>query len=529
MNERIIVAEKVRTAKGVLGNAIHVAGDRIIAIGEASAMRGLRVAEERFPGGTIIPGLRDAHFHPVSYAAALAGTSLKRTKNFDQLAEQLRSAATGLDPKEPVVAVRLDDETLEEGRLPTRIELDAALPDRAVLLHRYCGHVAVANSAALQAGGVDAQTPNPPGGVIDRDGSGAPTGVLRETAIELVATALSSARSVTAAALVDALRGLAGLGLTSIGGIVGCGDGPWATLGDESKVLLEAAAALPINVHALVIANTVDQVESVKREFSDVPAAAGRHRLRWLGLKRFSDGSLGGHTAAMHQPFADLADTTGMLRLTAGDTVLAKHALDLGGFVAIHAIGDRACTEVIDLFTALIAEGAAPDRLRLEHASVLTRRDIARLAELGVTVSVQPPFMGSETEWLERRVGSERLQTTYPLRSLLDAGAHLAGGSDCPVEVPHPLSGMALARDRAGIMPSEGLSAEEALHLYTAGAARALGEPEPLAIGTAADLVVLDIDPVEASPDELRGANVLETFVGGEPVPVDRSKNVWMD
>jgi predicted amidohydrolase YtcJ len=271
----------------------------------------------------------------------------------------------------------------------------------------------------------------------------------------------------------------------------------------------------------MVIASSPEQL----REKAEALARPGG-RLRWLGLKRFADGSFGGHTAAMHEPFTDRDTATGTLRLTDDDRRLAEAAIDLGGTVAIHAIGDRACTAVIDLFADLRSSVDDPARLRLEHASVLTRADIARLADLGVIASVQPAFIGSETAWLEGRVGS-RLDRTYPFASLEEAGVVLAGGSDCPVEPPHPLLGIALARDRAGIFPAEALAPDRALAMFTDGAAAALREPPPLAPGSPADLVIVDRDPVTASPDEVRGSTIIETFVDGAAVDVDRTIPVW--
>jgi predicted amidohydrolase YtcJ len=522
MTATLIVADAVRTASGVHGNAVLIEHGAVRAVGNHADLAGSAV-EERYVGGVIIPGLRDAHFHPVSYAALLEGVSLKAASDLADVASRLRDGASALAPGEPLVAVRLDDESLAEHRLPTRNELDATVGDRPTLVHRYCGHVAVANTAALRLSGVDPTTPDPEGGVIDRDGYGVPTGVLRETAIELVATNLRGARGVTAAALVSAMQRLAGLGLTSIGGMVGCGDGPWATLGDETAVLAEAAPMLPIKVHALVIAGSATQL----RQKAELLGGAGG-RLTWLGVKRFADGSFGGHTAAMLEPFTDRPGERGTLRLSGIDRRLAEAAIDLGGTVAIHAIGDLACSRVIDLFAELRLRVDDPARLRLEHASVLTRDDIGRLAGLGVIASVQPAFLGSETDWLEGRVGS-RLDRTYPFASLEAAGVTLAGGSDCPVEPPHPLLGMALARDRSGVFPAEGLAPDRALALFTDGAATSLREPPPLHPGSPADLVVLDRDPVVASPDELRATTVVETFVDGVAVDVDRSLPVWPD
>jgi hypothetical protein len=230
----------------------------------------------------------------------------------------------------------------------------------------------------------------------------------------------------------------------------------------------------------------------------------------------------------MHQPFADKPDETGTDRLDPSWALeMANSALDLGGRVAIHAIGDRANSGVLDLMEHLISSGADPSMLRIEHASVLTEADIVRFGLLGVTASVQPAFIASETEWLEKRVGPERILHTYPFRSLAAAGAPLAGGSDCPVEPPHPLLGMAAARDRLGLVPQEVLSAQAALDLFTKGASAALGRDAGIAAGSTADFTVLDIDPVSATPDELRQATVMSTWVDGSPVTIPEDTVTW--
>jgi predicted amidohydrolase YtcJ len=475
--------------------------------------------------GYIVAGLRDAHFHPVTYAASLVVPSLKSARGFAEIGERLTAAAASLTPRAPMSAIRLDDESLAEGRLPNRHDLDAMVDDRPLIVHRYCGHIAMANTAAMRLAGVTAATPDPVGGTLDRDEQGEPTGVLREMGIETVSLPLAelSGPAVTDDQVVDAMYALASVGLTSIGGIVGCGDGPWADLGDQFSQLLRVADRLPINVRVLVIGQDPDQLRDAARRLTEIESP----RLTFLGVKIFGDGSLGGHTAAMHEPFAD-ADTTGQLRFDAASSrPLVKTALGLGGISAIHAIGDRANAAVLDFYDDLIQDGADPARLRIEHASILGPDEVAAFARLGVTASVQPAFMASETEWLEKRVGSDRLLQSYPLRTLLDAGVPLAGGSDCPVEPPHPLPGMAAARDRCGIVPEEGLTAREALDLFTNGAARSMLEPRPLAVGSPADFIVLDVDPLEATPDELRSARVLATYVAGEPVDVPDGIVTW--
>lgn len=508
-----------------MNTAIQVGSDRLTFDGGLIIPDSGQPAANAHSEGFIVPGLRDAHFHPVTYAASLAVPSLKPARDFNDIAAVLTGIAAAVPPGRPVSAIRLDDESLAEGRLPTRRDLDAMLEDRPVIIHRYCGHIAVANSAALQLAGVDAGTANPTGGSLDRDGHGEPTGILREMGIELVSLPLARASgpAVTDEAVLDAMHALASVGLTSIGGIVGMGDGPWADLGNQFEQMLRIADRLPINVRVLVIATTADELQTAARRIAERDA----DRLTFLGVKIFGDGSLGGHTAAMHAPFSDL-DTVGQLRFDpVSSKSLAQTALDLGGVVAIHAIGDRANAAVLDFYRDLVRGGAAADRLRIEHASVLGPAEVEAFAELGVTASVQPAFLASETEWLEKRVGPERMQWTYPLRTLIDNGVPLAGGSDCPVEPPHPLWGIATARDRCGLVPEQALSAQEALDLFTRDAARALLEPEPLRPGSPADFIVLDTDPVSASPTELRDAEVLATYVSGERVPTEGVDRVW--
>ncbi len=523
MNRVVVSADRVSTARGVVGNAIVSAGGSVSGSGPLSDILSPGDTHYDYPGATLLPGIRDAHLHPVPYAAAISGVSLKTAKDMADLQRRLRAGAAAA-PGEPLVALRLDDETLAEHRLPTRVDLDAAVDSVPVLAHRYCGHIAVANGAALALAGIDAATADPSGGIIDRDPHGRPTGVLRETAIEIVSKALAGSHPVSADAVLAALRGLTGLGVTSLGAMVRVADGPWASLGNEVELLAEIAEELPLTVHAYVIADTELELGAAR----DLIDAAGS-RLRWAGLKRFADGSLGGHTAAMFEPFSDAPDSTGTLRLSEDDESLARVCIEMGGSTAIHAIGDRACSRVIDLFAVLISEGADPAQLRLEHASVLTPRDIRRLGSLGVVASVQPAFITSETEWLQARVGALRLNFTYPFRSLLEAGVVVAAGSDCPVEPPDPWLAMAVARDRAGLTPAQQLTAAEALGLFTDAAARALGEPRPLDPGTAADFVVVDRDPLTCSPLELRDLEVIATYVAGEEVAVDRTLPTWND
>lgn len=524
MTQRLVVADSIRTASGLIGDALLISDAKVAAIGFAGDLSRSDLPEERFPGCVIIPGLRDAHMHPVPYALSLSRPTLKDAPNLEEVLARIREAAGSLSVGEPLIAIRLDDEELKERRLPTRHELDLAVHDRPVLVYRYCGHIAVGNTQALETAGIGSLTADPVGGRLDRDDFGLPNGILRETAIEPVAAALSRlSNGPDPEAVLTALSGLTTLGLTSLGAILAVGMGPWCDTGNELEALLTIARQLPLKLSVLIIAGDSAELEQA------VSALEGAGpRLRFLGVKEFADGSLGGHTAALEFPYSDQPDEAGTLRFdqaAVGDR--ARTALRLGGKVAIHAIGDVANGRVLDLFDDLMAEGTDPADLRIEHASILTPELIGRFAAGGVTASVQPAFMASEAGWLEKRLGRERLRYAYPLASLAAAGVPLAGGSDCPVEAPHPLWGMASARDRGGLGSEEALSGAQALSLFTDDAARAMREPEPLAIGSPADFVVLDRDPVEATPNELRHARVLATWIDGESARFPEAPVTW--
>ena len=521
--KRLITADGVVTSSGRVGNAVLIDGASVVAVGDSQDLHGADTVESSYPGGTILPGFRDAHIHAVPYAALLDGCSLKTATSMEDLIHRLATHARGLPADRPVVATRMDDESLAERRLPDRSDLDRAVPNRPAVIYRYCGHVAVANSEALRRSGIDASTPDPEGGSLDRDADGVPTGVLRETAAGLVTPSLARGARLDPDVLLSGLERLAGLGITSIGAMMGYGELPHEQLAAELDLWVEVADRLPITVHGIVITDDAHGLSDAKRRLD----RAGP-RISWLGVKRFSDGSLGGHTAAMHTPFADVG-TTGTLRLTDADEAIAEIAVDLGGMVAIHAIGDRAVDGVLDIFDRLIERGAHPADLRMEHVSVISPDQVRRFADAGVIASVQPAFLASEAAWVRDRVGPARASWLYPFRSMLAAGIPMSGSSDSPVEPPHPLWGMASAMDRGGLADGEELSPLQAIALFTDGAAHALREPQPLAAGAPADLVIVDADPMTASPDRLRKAAILDTWIAGTPIEVDRNVPAWVD
>jgi len=252
------------------GNTVLIDGGKIAALGIAGRdfdqQPGNHAEVLSFPGATIVPGLGDAHFHPLGYTAAVTRLSLKTTRDLADLADRLQAAAGRLRPGVPLIGQRLDDEALAERRLPDRHDLDRALADRPVVLYRYCGHVAVANTAALEAAAIVPGTVDPAGGGIDRDQSGVPNGILRETAVRLVAQALGGrTEGLDPADLLRAMSTLAALGLTRLGAIVSAGDPIWCGVGDELTSLIEVGPDLPFPVDVLVIADDEAMLESAAR------------------------------------------------------------------------------------------------------------------------------------------------------------------------------------------------------------------------------------------------------------------------
>lgn len=480
MTRYAVIADSVATRPG--SDTVVIEDGKVVAVTDRRSIGEMPTTAH--DGSVITGAFTDSHLHPLGYAALVAGTSLMEVADFEELEDRLREAAGRAPDGTAVIAQRLDDSRL--GRLPTRRDLDRIATDAPILAYRYCGHVAVASSSALALAGVSADTPDPPGGSLDRDADGAPTGVLRETAIDLVAETIEPlAPPLTDDAVLAAFHGLAAVGISHVGGIVAASQGLWCGVGNELETLCRLAGDLPIDVDVIVITDTP---ESLRGAAERVQQAAGR--VRFWGWKDFADGSLGGHTAAMWRPFVDEPANAGTLRLDPSHAEqMTRTALELEGVAAIHAIGDRAIDETLDVYDRLLAGGADPARLQVEHVSVPSDEAIRRLAGTGVVASVQPSFLTSESGWVPARLGPER--PAYRFRTMAEAGVTMIGGSDCPVERPDPLAGITAAVQRAGWGDDEEVTVDRALDLFTTAPARHFARPEPLAPGSPADLVIV--------------------------------------
>jgi predicted amidohydrolase YtcJ len=502
-------------------DSIGVVDDRIVAVGARRDVATALPADHRrvdVGGRCVAPGFVDAHLHPLpmcffEHHLDLADAT-RLADALDLLADRARSTPDG----EWALGLRLDDERLAERRLPTRVELDRVGGGRPVVVLRRDGHHAVGSSAALAAAGIHTGTPDPPGGTIHRDADGELSGLCGEAAASLLLSAVPVPPwEALAAALGRVVARLCAEGVTAISAICQTGDvGPSGAAGALEAVAWSAfVEQVPFDVQTILVAGDATQVAAMRATPLHDPAA-GR---RVDAVKLFLDGTLGGHTACMHEPFADHAGA-GMLTLdpvAAYAAMVDAHLADLQ--VCVHAIGDRANSVAVDLFGRLLDEHPAPHRHRVEHASVVDPSTVERMATLGITAVVQPISIESERPWLAKRLGPERVERVYPYRSLLDAGVVVAGSSDAPIESTGVLAAMRAATDRFGVAAAQAVTVEEALAMYTTGGAwarrteRTCGAIER---GRRADLVVLSGDPGRPP------ATAVDATVAGGRVTFDR-------
>jgi len=488
--------------------AIAVTADRIVAVGNNLQIKSLTGPDTRvldLDGATVLPGFTDCHIHLIEYGLSLRNIDLRNAQSIEELKKIVSERTHGSTTW--VLGRGWDQEKFAEKRYPTRKDLDEASPEKPVLLKRICGHICVANSAALTLAGVCANTPNPAGGIIDHDSAGEPTGILRENAVDLLSQAVPplELKDYTEAALTACEHALKA-GLTTVHCITG------SELELKALLNLKAEGRLPLRFYVLI---PLDQLKATIA--LGIHSGFGDEWVRIGAVKIFTDGSLGARTAALEAPYDDDSENQGVAiysQQQLDDIVLEAHR---SGFqIAAHAIGDKATAMALHAITK--ADESVPRknlRHRIEHASVLNTELIRQMKETGVVASVQPHFIISDV-WLEERLGARRASLAYPFHSLLQAGVILVGGSDCPVEPLTPLSGIEAAVNRVG---SEAVTVEEAISFYTRNAACASFEENvngTIAPGKLADLVILDKDPRRVPASRISRIQVLLTMVGGK-------------
>jgi predicted amidohydrolase YtcJ len=471
--------------------------------------------------GSVVPGLADAHGHVLLHARALEEVRCAGARDAGDAAA--RAAERARDTPEGIwIRGRGWDENRWPGRaLPTEAVLSAAVPRHPVVLERVDGHAAWVNARALAAAGIDAATPDPPGGRIVRDGAGRPTGVLVDRAQDLVHGCIPHpSHAEVERLLLAGLADLARCGLTAVHD-AGCTSSVLRTYGR-----LAESGRLPIRVYAMIDGGQPDG--ALAAELARWSAVRDIGLLTVRAVKLFADGALGSRGAALFEAYDDAPGERGLF-LTEPAPLREKigRVARAGLQPAVHAIGDRACHEVLSAFAAVARElPLAALRPRVEHLQIVRREDLALLAASGAIASMQPVHATSDAPWVESRIGAARARGAYAWRQVLDAGAALALGSDFPVESPDPRLGLAAAELRAPAgappwRPEERLSREEALRGFTAGAAYAAFAEDrrgALREGADADLTVLGGDALELPAEQWPEVPVLATVVAGRVV-----------
>jgi predicted amidohydrolase YtcJ len=517
-------------------SAVAVRAGRVLAVGtDAEALRGPATEVVDLGGGLLVPGFQDAHVHPVQGGLERLGCDLSELgTRADYLA-----AISGYAEANP----RLDwitgggwSLTAFPGGTPSRGDLDRVVPDRPVFLANSAHHGAWVNSVALELAGINAATPDPPDGRIEREPDGAPSGTLHEGAMALVGRlAPVPTPEDYRAALLEAQAYLHSLGITAWQDAI---LGDYANIGDVGPAYLEAARSGALT--ARVVGALWWERDRGAEQIPDLVArrsALSAGRFRATSVKIMQDGVPENFTAGMLEPYFDgCGCRTADRGLSFVDPLaLREHvtALTRADFqVHVHAIGDRAVREALDAFEAARSAGSGRDlRHHIAHLQVVHPDDVGRFAGLGVTATIQPLWAAFEPQMVELTIpflGEERTGWQYPFAGLLRGGARLAGGSDWPVTSPDPIAGIHVAVNRrlpaepdaARFLSEQSLSLAEALTAYTAGSAfvNHLDDTGRIAEGFRADLAVLDRNLFADDPEEIGDVRVVATYVDGELV-----------
>ncbi len=471
-------------------------------------------------GATLLPGLIDAHGHVMGLGFQLLTLDLSGTNSLAEAQAAIKAYAAKYPDRRWIIGRGWNQEKWGLGRFPTAQDLDAAVADRPVWLERVDGHAGWANSRAMEIAGISAASKSPPGGRIELAG-GKPSGIFVDAAADLVGKFVPAPKPLERdIALGEAQKKLNALGITAIADM--------GTSIEDWQSYRRAGDGGWLSVRIFAYAGGIDNMIAI----------AGPRPSPWLyndklrlgGVKLYLDGALGSRGAWLKKPYADAPGQTGLQFLASAEIRNLMVRASMDGFqTAVHAIGDAANAEVISAIEELSETYNGDMRWRIEHTQIVDPADLARLGKHGIISSMQPVHQTSDRQMAEARLGQERLKGAYAWQSILRAGGKLAFGSDVPVESADPFAGLAAAMTRedadgqpfGGWRPEERVSREQALAGFTTGAAyAAFGEGKfgSLTPGHYADFILIDVDPLLASPSELRKAVVKETWIGGRPV-----------
>ncbi|MBN8605405.1 MAG: amidohydrolase [Caulobacterales bacterium] len=498
--------------------ALRVRGGRFAALGALSDVNtgAGRARTINLNGAAAFAGFTDAHVHLGGVGMSTLVLDLVGVESLATMLERLRAYSAANSGDGFIYGRGWIETHWPERRFPTRADLDAIIPHRPVMLERVDGHAAVVNSAALALAGIDANTPNPAGGSIERASDGAATGMLIDNAMSLVQARVPPPDEATVRlALQRAVALYASRGWT--------GAANMSTSAVEARILAEMAAsgALPLWLDAYLTP------EDAMAELQSGPRAVGDLHVR--GVKAYMDGALGSRGAALLAPYSD-AHSDGLLVTQPSElAALLRWARGRGLQAATHAIGDRGNRLVLDAYRDVFADDPAAlraARWRVEHAQVIDRADIPRFAAMGVIASMQPSHAISDLHFAPSRLGPGRLGGAYAWRALLDSGAMIAAGSDAPVEKGDPLIEFYAACHRHDLSGFAGpdwhgeqaVSRAQALRMLTLGPAIASfseAERGTIEVGKRADVSVFGADLMTIAPGQIPSAGAILTVSGG--------------
>lgn len=532
----------------VNGNIYTMAseGDRLSALGVKDGIiaYAAETVPEKLPdaaelidlkGQTMIPGMGDSHQHLYAYCQNLTFVDLSGVRSVDEMIGAMKARADEMPEGGWIKGVNFDQTKWKENRFPTLEEMDRISRTHPVVIKRTCLHCVVANSKGLEIVGVGRGYKSDGGGLVELDENGYPNGILREQSTKVFDDVMPDPLkdpNVQKEIISRVFRDMSSRGITTIHTYA-------AKIWQYNESIdiyrdFERRGELPVRVTVCI--DELFEPEKLTEEQRKDP-----YRKAQLGAyKIFSDGSLGSRSAALREPYADDPGNSGFVLCTQeelNEKVCTGYRKGLQP--AIHAIGDRALDMTVSAIEYTLKKTAEEGMSREEqekrlpfriiHAQLADQEQIARMAKLPLIADMQPIFLQTDLHWMEERVGKERLSQNFPMKSMLDAGIIMTGGSDCPVETYDPIQGMATAVTRTdpngypqgGYIPQEKLSVYDALCLYTKNMPFATGQEEVLGTleeGKFADLAVLDRNPFDTPEEHLREIRVMQTYIAGERV-----------
>lgn len=502
--------------------AVVTEGNKIIFVGkDADAQKFINEHTQVIDlnGKLMLPGFIDSHLHFIDGGLYLMGIDLRPAKSKEEFAAILKDHVNKF-PGRWVKGGRWDHEQWSVIQLPTKDIIDPFTENTPVFVSRIDGHIGVANSLALKLAGITKDTPDPDGGLIHRDESGEPTGILVDNAMKLVFNIIPSpSEEDLSEALNTALNYAAKLGITSVHDKMDISHlSIYKNFEEEGKLTCRIYGVYPVNNYRYLIDN-------------NIKSGNGSDKFKLGAVKAYSDGSLGAMSAWFHQPYEENPSTYGLPNDIITDGRLRQWALDIDKNqlqICTHAIGDKANTYMLDLYEEIKNSNPVWDRrFRIEHAQHILPQDFKRFSETGVIASVQPYHAIDDGVWAEKRIGKERINYTHAYKTFLEHNVIVSFGTDWPVAPLNPMLGLYAAATRRtvdnknpdGWIPEQKISVEEAIRCYTLNSAYAgfmEDKTGSIEVGKLADLIVIDRNLLSLPPDEIKDAKVIMTVFDGK-------------